>query len=503
MAKSMILLAALLASPAAAVAPKAQKAHLLAHSGRTLETMPMVMFESDCNANSALNKQLKAKKAAFLQNEIPGAGLEKFTPFEKVLKDGFYLVDCVKDSLREFGDKHGNGHQSYNMGDISNVSIVHYTEVVPKEDQKPMSHEVCFSFCRTVPDMLFFGIHNGRDCYCAPYYDAMESDSTECDAVCEGSPATMCGGKVKSSMFGMHSCANMAEKLSDLGGKAEEVADALHDDLDELGEISEEMQKSAASLQETFGQGGDPAASNLMQAAKQYAGEIEKFNKALNATSVALDEAVKDGMKFDDSDFSDFKTAEKADAALAALKSTTAAGEDSATEAQAMIQASMPEVDREKRGAKAQYYPLMYFVDKELEKVSTTCDGDAVGKPMTSLSSDDCAATCDANIHTCTAYSFYPKGRGLESLCFLFSKLKTATVFTGCGIPKEVQQQQQQQQFLQKRADKGKELPMCMLKLSEYADTNISPDSDRAKSGKCPGCLKELTKADRCPLKDF
>eukprot|EP00972_Heterocapsa_arctica_P056273 8301984-Heterocapsa_arctica.AAC.1 len=42
------------------------------------------------------------------------------------------------------------------MGDISNVSVVHYTEVVPKEDREAMTHDVCFSFCRSVPDMGFW-----------------------------------------------------------------------------------------------------------------------------------------------------------------------------------------------------------------------------------------------------------------------------------------------------------------------------------------------------------
>eukprot|EP00972_Heterocapsa_arctica_P020274 2991641-Heterocapsa_arctica.AAC.1 len=68
------------------------------------------------------------------------------------------------------------------MGDISNVSVVHYTEVMYKEDREVMTHDVCFSFCCSVPDMGLFGIQNDRDGYCTPYYKAMESDSTECDA---------------------------------------------------------------------------------------------------------------------------------------------------------------------------------------------------------------------------------------------------------------------------------------------------------------------------------
>merc|ERR1719454_1537190 len=57
-------------------------------------------------------------------------------PFKKVLKDGFMLVDCVKDSMYESGDKFGDNRHGYKMGDISGVSIVHYTAHVPKEDRK-------------------------------------------------------------------------------------------------------------------------------------------------------------------------------------------------------------------------------------------------------------------------------------------------------------------------------------------------------------------------------
>eukprot|EP00972_Heterocapsa_arctica_P052423 7713474-Heterocapsa_arctica.AAC.1 len=71
------------------------------------------------------------------------------------------------------------------------------------------------SFCRSVSDMGFFGIQNGRESYCTHYYKAMESDSTECDAVCEDNP--------------------MKVWRQSRGG-----ADALHDYLDEVGEISEE-----------------------------------------------------------------------------------------------------------------------------------------------------------------------------------------------------------------------------------------------------------------------
>ena len=43
------------------------------------------------------------------------------------------------------------------------IYIYTHSEVVPKEDQEPMSHQVCFNFCRTVKDMGFFGIRKGAN----------------------------------------------------------------------------------------------------------------------------------------------------------------------------------------------------------------------------------------------------------------------------------------------------------------------------------------------------
>merc|ERR1719230_2399526 len=96
-----------------------------------------------------------------------------------------------------------------------------------------MDQEVCFEFCRTVPDMMSFGLIHGRDCYCAPYYKMMAGDSSQCDAVCEGKSTTMCGGMTKSSIFTMHMCADTAEDLKgaadkavELGAKMEEAGNA-------------------------------------------------------------------------------------------------------------------------------------------------------------------------------------------------------------------------------------------------------------------------------------
>merc|ERR1719377_212748 len=83
-----------------------------------------------------------------------------------------------------------------------------------------MTHEVCFNFCRTVPDMIFFGMTAGRECYCLPFFQQMAGDSSNCDAVCEGNPTTMCGGMKKSSIFEMHFCDSTAGDLEDAASKA-------------------------------------------------------------------------------------------------------------------------------------------------------------------------------------------------------------------------------------------------------------------------------------------
>ena len=206
-------------------------------------------------------------------------------PFTTVLKDGYAMADCVKDRMYVHGDKHGNGKFEYKMGDIANVSIVHYTEIVPKEDQEEMTHGVCFEFCRTVPDMGFFGINNGRDCYCAPYYDPIAGNSDECDATCPGDPTTMCGGKTKSNIFSMHMCASTEADLGTRSSTAGSLKASMDAKVSAAKGLSGDMQSMGAKLQKTFGAVGDSGASGLMQDAKVSAGTL--VHKAEDAGAVA------------------------------------------------------------------------------------------------------------------------------------------------------------------------------------------------------------------------
>merc|ERR1719160_415726 len=170
--------------------------------------------------------QLAAKVYKFNETN-PGAGIdpEGQKGYGMVTKDGFMEIACVKDYMYAHGDAAGPNKHEYEIGSSSNVSIVHYSMLVPKEDQQSMSAEICFEFCRTVPDMLFFAMTAGRECYCEPYFKQMAGDSSKCDAVCEGDPTTMCGGMEKSSIFEMHFCDDTGDELQAAKDKVEDFLD--------------------------------------------------------------------------------------------------------------------------------------------------------------------------------------------------------------------------------------------------------------------------------------
>merc|ERR1719267_132584 len=223
-------------------------------SNEHIEAVPMHEFKQDCGTETRLH--FKDDAPVFLQN-VPGAGVDKFKAYRTVLKDGFLEVDCVKDYMYYRGDKFGDKKHDYKLGPVSNVSIVHYEDHVAKEDQVEMTQKVCFEFCRTVPNMGFFGIVNGRGCYCTPYFQAMESDSTQCDAVCEGDKTTMCRGKSKSSVFAMHMCDSTKDDLGERQATATGMAATLKGMAGTAKDAAGEMQTAGEMVQAAFGNVGD------------------------------------------------------------------------------------------------------------------------------------------------------------------------------------------------------------------------------------------------------
>jgi len=361
----------------------------------------------------------------------PGAGIKgikKFEPYQVVLKDGFMKVACVKDEMFYHGDKFGDSRHDYNLGTRADVSIVHYEAHVPKEDRKSMTQKVCFEFCRTVPNMQFFGLYNGRQCYCAPYYRMMAGDSSGCQEVCEGDTTKMCGGKTKSSVFSMHMCASTKADLGQASSQANMVLSNLDNGVLLVKTLADKMQDAGAENQKIFGKAGDPAASDLMQEAKVFAGEMLDAVSDAEEVKGRLDDAVKEakGLK----DFTDPKTVTKAERLMEAMAKD---GEASKKPRHTLGRlAALAKPGREVIGAGKQYYPLMHFVNKKYEISMQTCSGDTVDKPIVGESLDGCASACDAKIHKCVGFSYF--GIGKTSLCFLFSSIKSATYYTGCPV---------------------------------------------------------------------
>eukprot|EP00929_Paragymnodinium_shiwhaense_P044073 TRINITY_DN22614_c0_g1_i2.p1 TRINITY_DN22614_c0_g1~~TRINITY_DN22614_c0_g1_i2.p1 ORF type:complete len:331 (+),score=118.55 TRINITY_DN22614_c0_g1_i2:67-1059(+) len=223
----------------------------------------------------------------------PGAGLGDIAPFEESFMDGYSMMGCIQDEMHEFGDKFGDGKFSYKLGDTSNVAIVRYSMHVAREDAQEMTHAVCFDFCRTIPDMLFFGITNGRDCYCAPYVKQVAGDSSDCDAVCDGDKSTMCGGKTKSSVFEMHACNDAVENLDNARAAGDAGMESLGKAVEEVQFASTVLQGGGSKLQPIFGKVGDVAAGDLLQSAKAYAGKLEHAAEDGSAARDAL-QGVKD-----------------------------------------------------------------------------------------------------------------------------------------------------------------------------------------------------------------
>jgi len=429
-------------------------------------------------------KKVRKHQFAFAQsgNSDPGAGMapEDIEPYDTIYKDGFLMVGCVKDAMYEVGDKFGNNKYNYKMGPVANSSIVHYTEHIAKEDRKAMTHAVCFEFCRGIPDMGFFGISNGRDCYCTSFYKPMASDSSECDAVCEGDNALMCGGKSKNSVFSMHMCADSASELATSLEGAEEVLNGLEGLAKEVEETASEGKAAADALQKSFSVVGDPVASGLMQDAKVWAGKL--LDSAAEGTKFVakMRASVEAGEGLHDGDFSQHEHAKKAEDSTKALDAASVEGAKIQNDLAATYQLASPDGPDTGSDTAKQYYPLMYFVDKAHETVPTTCGGDGLGQPIFGKDAGQCAAACDDLVGECVGFAFFEKD---SSVCFLFSKFKSTQYYTGCVA---------EGGFLQ--TGKVPFQAKCFAKLSRFEGTTLKPDPE----GKCDLCLTEATKADRC-----
>eukprot|EP00747_Dinoflagellata_sp_TGD_P185925 gnl/TRDRNA2_/TRDRNA2_42719_c0_seq1.p1 gnl/TRDRNA2_/TRDRNA2_42719_c0~~gnl/TRDRNA2_/TRDRNA2_42719_c0_seq1.p1 ORF type:complete len:384 (+),score=80.89 gnl/TRDRNA2_/TRDRNA2_42719_c0_seq1:49-1200(+) len=128
-----------------------------------------------------------------------------------VQKNVFYPAACVNDNMLNM-DK----------------AVMRYSEHIDEKDRRSMTPEVCFDFCRAQPGMLYFGLAQGNECYCTPYYQMTDAgDKSQCDLACAGDEKRMCGGKKKSSMFEMHTCLDLRADLKDTGSALRMLANPV------------------------------------------------------------------------------------------------------------------------------------------------------------------------------------------------------------------------------------------------------------------------------------
>jgi len=453
-------------------------------------------WKQDCKRPHAVHPIVKslAQFNKLNKSENPGAGIEGYDslePFKKVYKDGFMMVDCVKDAMYESGDKFGNNKHSYKMGPISNTSIVHYAEVVAKEDRKPMTHAVCFEFCRGLESMVFFGINNGRDCYCTPYYKAMASDDSTCDATCEGDSSSICGSAKKSTVFSMHSCDDTDKDVEKATTAAKKVREALKTLSDKMVDDTKKAEADAVMMQKSFGAAGDPDISGMLQQAKAWAGETLKAGQDGQDMAKNLKTAEdKVTTAFKGNDMSDYKALNKVETAIKALTKLTGEADGMLEANSEMWNTTQPPVS-DKNDWEKTYYPIMYFVDKEFDNVPATCSGELLGKPVLKYNPDECAAACDSLVGKCVGFAFLEDKGGV---CFLYSKFKTAQYYTGCGGSFLQTKKALTRDGPPKKAVTGPFEAQCVAKLQFFEGTSLKPNI------KCPtdNCLKELTKANRC-----
>jgi len=426
--------------------------------------------------------------APFPNPGYPGTGLKpgEVEPFVTIEKDGYIETACVKDYMLQYGDKFGGNKHEYEMGSHG-VSIVRYADIVPKEDRDDMTREVCFEFCRTLPNMTVFGLAHGRDCYCAPFYQAEAGDSSQCDSVCEGDKGNMCGGMYKSSIFTMHLCEGTGKELASAVEAAKSILEPLEHFLTETKEVYVDgLQASAASLQKIFGVGGDPAAGDLLQTAKVAAGEVERKHKALTDFKAKIGELVGKAEALGEVG-DDAAKVKEADELSAAIQQTLKEGEAMYKETEAMLYSDLDSSP----ASLNQYKPITYFVDRKEVDAPSTCSGSTLGIPVTGATVEECAAACDEKVDTCVGFSFFPSPDG-PALCFLLSTLRSSTYFVKCGDREFTNFMQ----AMKKKQGPGAEKTntKCYAKFQQFEGLALNPDP----SGKCQHCLKALTKADRC-----
>lgn len=407
--------------------------------------LPKMKVISAVSAAVAVSSALVIKPAtdvcAYMDHEkmlmqmknVPGAGMDlekaKEEAFKKSFKDGYFKVNCLNDEMRQYGDKHGGDKSQYNA---PNVSIVRYEQVVPKEDQKQMTPSVCYNFCRSMKNMNFFGLINGRNCYCGPHFQPSgEGDSGSCDKPCDGDNTVTCGGQSKSDIYAMHECGDSAKKLEASLKDLEKLGKIVEDFTDGAGKCAKGADAGSAILKEWGVEVGDPHAGNHAQNGretsafyKQMKRDGEKFMKqakeVTEAGTAALGgpDSVEGAKAIDDS----FAAADRIQGAIYDY------GKD--------LDEDLCKIneDKNKPAALDKYRAAMQLQSKDRTDSrdnNQTCGGELLGK-VHGGSELGCAQECDNTVFPspCVGFQFYNDDKGKNGACYLFKKVESVTYYS-------------------------------------------------------------------------
>jgi len=300
-----------------------------------------------------------------------------------------------------------------------------------------MTPLVCFNFCRTIEQMLYFGLIYGRECYCTPYYERTPGKGV-CDLPCEGDSRSICGGKHMTSMYEMHMCADTGNDLQNALDASEDV----HQIADGVGSnattFARALERSADWMKMIANRGGDMTSHALGQKAKVWAGDLLHAGERATAAAVALntENGVARGLL--SADFSIADNAYAAEESMRKISSLSAEASAAAEEADPMASATHPEITAIDTGrAVPLFMGVMQVVDhwqpkrdeRAHEKPQTTCEGELAGEPIVGLDYGACAEACDRHAPKssddfCVAFNHYTLGHE-EPLCFLLKGIKS------------------------------------------------------------------------------
>lgn len=381
-----------------------------------------------------------APQSALQANRVgggnPGAGIDTDAHSASVFKDGFAFMQCMRDSMELTADKHGEHRHTYT--NTANVSVIRYTDSLDREKRQKMTHQVCFNFCKTVPEMLFFGLMNGRECYCAPYVQRVPGDGV-CNLPCEGDSAEMCGGKEMSGVFEMHACNDAAETLATAASEGGSAAGSAGNAAGAASSTSSDLEGQANLLMTTATEGGDMASNAFGQKAKAYAAEVLHAGEAAQRAADALSEVVSTAEALDGADMSVPENSDKAIELEKELKKLVTEAGAAKNAAEKTTRGASPTVgssEEELRVSARLFTPILPKVEEWLGHrnhvvnrlaLQSTCDGDLAGPPIVGLTAAQCSDACDrhASPHEdnyCVAFNHFEFREG-SHLCFLLKSV--------------------------------------------------------------------------------